>query len=116
MTGQHPALPLLVCALLIIAGGCTTVSVENSGYENGNLSVSISSSTDIPNAWLQVTIYETNDLHQQEVGFIQTPVSIRSGENTFLLPKALEPGSYKLHIYVMADGGRKTATIRDIRV
>jgi hypothetical protein len=43
-------------------------------------------------------------------------VKLASGENSVRIPVTLRPGTYKLNIYLIQEGERKTAVIRDIVV
>jgi hypothetical protein len=45
-----------------------------------------------------------------------TGVKLKNGENTVKIPVSLQPGTYKLNIYLIQEGERKTAVIRDIVV
>jgi hypothetical protein len=44
------------------------------------------------------------------------PVRLNNGDNNVFIPLMLKPGTYKLNIYLIQDGERKTAVIRDIVV
>ena len=61
-------------------------------------------------------MYRIQDLHQQEFAVIEGPVALREGENTISFPAQIGPGQYKLYVYVIQNGERKTAIIRDIVV
>jgi hypothetical protein len=53
---------------------------------------------------------------QQEENVTMTPVKLESGNNTILIPGTFKPGTYKLYMYVLRNGDRETAVIRDIVV
>ena len=65
---------------------------------------------------MQVTIYQVTGLSQQEQSFVMHPVSLNNGDNKVFIPLHLQPGTYKLNMYLIQDGERKTAVIRDIVV
>jgi hypothetical protein len=44
------------------------------------------------------------------------PVMLNTGDNNVFIPLSLKPGKYKLNMYLIQDGERKTAVIRDIVV
>ena len=116
MNGLHRPLLPLVCVLLVILSGCTSPAIGDALYRNGGISVNLTSSTDIPGAWMQVTIYQINELHQRELLVVNSPVTLRKGENEVFIPVPLEQGTYKLYVYLIQNGERKTAVIRDIVV
>ena len=45
-----------------------------------------------------------------------TSAKLNTGDNTVLIPVVLAPGNYKLKMYLIQNGERKTAVIRDIVV
>jgi hypothetical protein len=116
MNRLHRLSLLLLCVVLVIISGCTLAAIDDAGYRNGGISVSLTSSSEIPDAWMQVTIYQIKDLHQKEFLVVNTPVSLKNGGNEIFIPALLEPGSYKLYIYLIQNGQRKIAVIRDIVV
>jgi len=116
MNGLHRSSLLLLCALLVVTAGCTSPAINDIHYDNKGISVDLTSSSEITDAWIQVIIYRITDLHQTEYLFINSPVTIKNGKNEVFLPALLEPGSYKLHIYLIQNGQRKTAVIKDIVV
>ena len=116
MNGLHRLLILVPCVLLVVLSGCTSPAVGDARYHNGGISVSLNSSSTMPDAFMQVTIYRVKDLQQQEYLVVTSPVNLKPGENTVFFPAQLEAGTYKLRIYLIHDGERKTAVIRDIVV
>ena len=116
MNGLHRPLIVILCMLLVVLSGCTSPAVGDARYHNGGISVSLNSSSTMPDAFMQVTIYRVKDLQQQEYLVVYSPVNIKQGENSVFFPAQLETGAYKLRIYFIHDGERKTAVIRDIVV
>jgi len=116
MNGLHRPSLLLLCVLLLVISGCTSPAIDDASYRNGGISVNLTSSRDIADAWMQVTIYQIKDLHQTEYLVVNAPISLKNGKNGIYLPAPLEPGNYKLYIYLIQNGERKTAVIRDIVV
>ena len=116
MNGLHRLLILVPCVLLVVLSGCTSPAVGDARYHNGGISVSLNSSGPMPDAFIQVTIYKVKDLQQQEYLVVYSPANIKQGENSVFFPARLEAGAYKLRIYPIHDGERKTAVIRDIVV
>jgi hypothetical protein len=118
MSTRHGAVSVC-CAVLILAIisiGCTTTTIGDVAYRNGTIIVSVSNAGDPGGAFIQVTVYEIKDLHQQKMTVLQTPVILQRGQNEVVIPGTLPPGTYKLYIYILKPDERETATIRDIVV
>lgn len=105
-----------VLVLLQIISGCTTVSTGSAAYANGTLSLPVSNAGAPSAGFIQVTVYGIRDNRQEEAGTFFAPLSLERGENTAHIPVTLEPGQYKLYFYLIQDGERKAAVIRDIVV
>jgi hypothetical protein len=116
MNGLHRPLFYVFCVLLVLLSGCISTEVGDARYQNNGIVVNLNSSSAMQDAFMQVTIYEVKGLQQQESLVVNTPVNLVPGENTVFFPVWLEPGSYKLRIYLIHNGERKTAVIRDIVV
>lgn len=114
------SVPPFACAFLVVlmiaSTGCTGVSIGEVSYSKGMLDVPVTNTGAESEAFVQVTVYEIVDFHQQEFLFVQEPVTLNTGENAVSVPVDLPPGDYKLYVYVLKPGERETATIRDIRV
>jgi hypothetical protein len=96
--------------------GCVSSSVGDVTYKNGGLTAAISNPGQPADAFVQVTVYKVDGLSQSEYTVVMTGVKLKNGENTVMIPVSLEPGAYKLNIYLIQEGERKTAVIRDIVV
>ena len=108
---------LIIISVLALSAGCTTTNIGDVSYAGKNLTATISSDGPFSNAtYIQVTVYRTTGLSQQEYTVTSTPVSLVKGMNTVTIPVALEPGSYKLNVYLIRNGQRSSAVIRDIGV
>jgi hypothetical protein len=107
---------LALMALFSVVCGCVSSSIGDVSYTNGGLTATISNPGQPSNAFVQVTIYQVTGLSQQEQSFVMTSVKLNSGDNNLFIPVMLKPGNYKLNIYLIQDGERKTAVIRDIVV
>lgn len=102
--------------LLLFSAGCTSLAVNTVGYDHGNLSVSVTNPGDPVDAGVQVRIFQVSGLSQQEREVTGTPVHLPKGTGLIEVPVHLEPGSYKLYVYLTINGERQTAVIRDIVV
>jgi len=107
---------LAFLTLFSVVCGCVSSSIGEVSYTNGGLAATISNPGQPANAFVQVTIYQVTGLAQQEQSFFMHPVKLNSGNNNVFIPLMLKPGTYKLNIYLIQDGERKTAVIRDIVV
>lgn len=118
MSGQGFTAALWIGILLagIISCGCVSTSVGDVGYANQSVTAEITHAGEPMDAHVQVTIYRLANLTQEQQAILGAPVSLVPGKNSISLPVRLEPGSYKLFVYVIQDGDRKTAVIRDITV
>ena len=116
MNGLHRPLFYVICFLLVLSSGCVSTEVGDARYQNNGILVSVNSTSAMPDAFMQVTIYEVKGLQQQESLYVTSPVNLTPGENTVFFPAPLQPGIYKLRIYLIQNGERKTAVIRDIVV
>jgi len=101
--------------LLVISSGCTSPAIDEARYEKGGISVRRTRSRDVVDASRQVTLCQIRDLHQTGYAIVNTP-TLKTGNNEINLPAPLEPGGYKLSIYLIQNGERKSAVIRDIVV
>ena len=114
-----PGYLVFVLVLLLsanLSAGCMSPSVGDVGYANQTLSIEIPHTGEPQDAYVQVTVYRIANLTQEEQDVLGAPVSLIPGRNTLALPARLGPGSYKLFVYVISEGSRKTAVIRDITV
>jgi len=103
-------------AVCFLAAGCISTNVGEAGYRNGTISVAVTNPSGPAEAYVQVTVNQVTDLRQQEVAVFGSPVNLTPGENRIAIPGQIDPGEYKLYIYVIQNGERRTAVIRDIVV
>jgi len=107
---------LALLVLFSVVCGCVSSRIGDVSYTNGVLAATISNPGQPSNAFVQVTIYQITGLSQREQSFVMHPVKLNNGDNNVFIPLSLKPGTYKLNIYLIQDGERKTAVIRDITV
>jgi hypothetical protein len=105
-----------ILILVMVCVGCISVNTGDTSYRNRSIMVQITNTGEPADATVQVTAYRIQDLHQQLYGIGDVPATIRNGETDVAVPIDLEPGTYKIYIYVTSNGERKTAVIRDIMV
>ncbi|MGD1004126.1 MAG: hypothetical protein ABR887_01745 [Methanoregulaceae archaeon] len=105
----------LICVLLVLSCGCISLAIGDVSYRNDRLSVHVTNDGDtLENAGIQVRIFEIKDLNQHELTNIVIPVSVVKGENDFTVPVNLQPGAYKLYVYLSVNGDRRAASIKDL--
>ncbi len=105
-------------AILAIAlcAGCLTYSIHDATYDGDGITVQVSYNGETTDKAMQVTIYNLSGYRQVEMEKIVQPVTLEPGVNTVIFPVELEPGNYRLHIYITKDGERISSVIRDIEV
>ncbi len=111
-----PVAALTVLIVFVQACGCMSALVGDVSYGNGMLAVRITENAGPSDGSIQVTVYRIQDLHQQEYTVIGGPITLKEGGNTIAFPAQIEPGQYKLYVYLIRNGERTTAVIRDITV
>ncbi len=107
---------MLVLVLFSLCAECLSTGVGDARYGNNSIMVNISHTGDPADVNVQVTVYRVANLKQEMYTIVDAPARLVNGENTVTVPVRLGPGSYKLYVYVLSNGDRKTAVIRDIIV
>jgi hypothetical protein len=112
--------PVLICFGLLftsmIVSGCTTIGIGNVEYTNTTILFPVTNAGGPSEGYIQVTVYEITNNQQKETDVFYAPLVLQHGENTAIIPGTLDPGRYKLYIYLIQNGERKAAAIRDIAV
>jgi hypothetical protein len=114
--GKLPALLVLVLFLFCGISGCVTYSFGTASYDGEALHMQVNNAGSPREVVLQVTVFETTDFKQEELFKQADYMFLENGENEYVVPVALEPGEYKLFLYVTVDGARTVCEIRDIMV
>ncbi|MFA5269121.1 MAG: hypothetical protein WC379_14230 [Methanoregula sp.] len=105
---------ILFCFIFFAA--CVSTTIGNVSYSGDGLTLTLSHDGEASAGFVQVTVYEIKNNEQKETDVLFAPLALKKGENTVFIPGSLEPGQYKLYIYLIQDGERKAATIRDLVV
>jgi hypothetical protein len=105
---------IVFCSLFSAA--CVSTAIGNVAYSGGNISLSVSNTGGDSEGYIQVTVYGIKNNQQEEAEVLYAPLALQHGENTAVIPGTLRPGQYKLYIYLIQNGERKAATIRDLVV
>jgi hypothetical protein len=106
----------MLCIILVLSAGCTSLAIGDVTPTDQGMKVHVTNSGDPINAGIQVRVFRIHDLAQQELTNTGVTVTLNQGENVVNVPVRLEPGTYKLYVYVTMNGERKTASIKDIVV
>ena len=104
----------VLCLLLAFCSGCTTLSVGNVSSSKDNLSVQVDNPGAPVEAGVQVRVYKIQGMTQEELIVTGVPATLKKGENTVTVPLHLDPGTYKIYIYVTINNERQTASIKDL--
>jgi hypothetical protein len=102
--------------LLLISAACVSTTFGDVVYSGDGLALNLSHDGAPSVGYVQVTVYRIQNNQQEENGVFYAPLDLHPGENTLFIPARLGPGQYKLYLYLILDGERKAATIRDIVV
>src|SRR5512133_1858743 len=105
---------IVVLLMLILCTGCTTIEIGDARYTNGTISLPVSNTGSPSEGYIQVTVYEIRNNQQEETDVFYAPLVLQQGKNTAFVPGSLEPGQYKLYFYLIQNGERRAAAIRDI--
>jgi hypothetical protein len=105
---------MAVCALLSAA--CVSTTFGDVAYSSGEITLTVSHDGEPSEGYIQVTVYRIANNQREETGAFFAPLNLQRGANTALIPAQLEPGQYKLYFYLIQNGERKAATIRDLTV
>lgn len=108
--------PVLFLVLLVFLSGCIGCSFGDVTYRDGALHIPVFNTGDQRDVIVQVTLHSTDNMQQIEINKTAEWVTLNNGENEYVLPIDLSPGSYKLYLYVLVDGKREVCEIRDIGV
>ncbi len=112
------SLVLLALVLLLFGciAGCLSYSFGAVAYDGEELKVQVFNAGEPREVVVQATIFQIREFSQVEVYKKAEYMFLEQGENEYRIPIDLEPGTYKLYLYVMIDGNRAATEIRDLEV
>lgn len=109
LTGIIVALVLAI----VLTVGTASIDAEEPVYSNGKLVAAFQYSGEPRDVWVQCTISRVDDLFTEgQVGdLLTTAPTFTAGRNVCEFPAELEPGTYKVRLYVRerADGAARLA-------
>jgi hypothetical protein len=100
----------------VFSAACVSTTIGDVAYSGDGITLTLSHDGEPSEGFVQVTVYRIKNNQQEEAEVLYAPLALRRGENTAFIPGSLEYGQYKLYIYLIQDGERKAATIRDLVV
>ncbi|HKM42052.1 MAG TPA: hypothetical protein VJY43_05740 [Methanocorpusculum sp.] len=108
----------VICVVMVFAGG-TSITADTPVYENGILKTSVHYDGEQKDVWFQYNIFRQDSLlsSTQVVNSLAVLGTLTKGDSVSELKINLEPGEYKVFIYVLErDEGTKRITgfIRNI--
>ncbi|MCX6691265.1 MAG: hypothetical protein NTW33_04245 [Methanoregula sp.] len=106
----------MLCIILVLSAGCTSLAIGDVTPTDQGMKVHVTNSGDPITAGIQVRVFRIHELTQQELTNTGVTATLNQGENVVNVPVRVEPGTYKLYVYVTMNGERKTASIKDIVV
>ncbi|HVP95922.1 hypothetical protein [Methanoregula sp.] len=116
MSGRGYLFLGLFLLLFLAAAGCTTYSVGDVSYQNGTLDVAVAGPGTPADVTVQVTVYSLTAYSQQELLTTWATATLTGSKNMVAVPLQLDPGNYKMYVYITENGRREAAVIRDITV
>lgn len=107
---------ILLLAMLAVSAGCLTYSIGTVLYDGDVVHVSVDNKAEARDAAMQITVFDLSDFKQVEVDKIVRSVHLDAGINDVTFDVNLQPGPYRLFIYMMEDGERLGCVIEDVEV
>jgi len=116
MTGRWFIAGCILLFILLLSTGCTSLSIGNLVYNNGNVTVAVSGLGNPVTAGVEVHIFSIEAIEQHELLVTGITTTLHEGNNLVSVPVNLTTGKYKIYVYLVVNGERETAAIRDISV
>jgi len=116
MTGRWGLFFGLLLVLFLLTAGCTSLSVGNVSYGNDNLTVAVAGPGIPQTVGVQVRVFTLDQFTQHDFLTTGATVNLTGTDSNVTIPVHLDPGRYKLYVYIIENGERETAVIRDITV
>lgn len=104
----------VLCFTLAFCSGCTSLSVGNVTTSQDNLLIEVSNTGSPVDTGVQVRVYQIRGLAQEELTNTGVPATLKRGNNIVTVPLRLDPGTYKVYVYVTVNNERQTASIKDL--
>ncbi len=105
-----------VLGILGVLAGCVGNSLDTVSYNGRELQIEATNGGGAVDAVLQVNIFQIRDLEQTQIFENASVVTFEQGKNAYSVPVDLDPGKYKLYVYITVGNERTASIIRDIVV
>ncbi|MBN2733602.1 MAG: hypothetical protein JXQ82_01940 [Methanomicrobiaceae archaeon] len=99
-----------------MTAGCLNYTFGDLSYNGSELNVGIQNNGEDRFSTVQITVFSLKDFRQIEDSTYVKTVYLEHGYNIYSIPAELEKGNYKMYLYILEDGKRASAEIRDIKV
>jgi hypothetical protein len=116
MASRHYIFLGILLCLCGITAGCMTASIGEVAYGPGGLYINATNQDPTIQAVLQVTVFRVENLMQTEILRKAEFIQFESGTHEYTVPVSLDPGDYKLYVYISVNGDSKARVVRDIVV
>lgn len=116
---QYLLISAVLIFFLVCTAGCVSVEISDPVYTNGNLTTVMEYHGETRDVWVQNTVYKLDGITSEKVETVILPYTFSEGAQIIELPFELEPGSYKVNIYVLGrdeNSDRIAAIIRNFEV
>ncbi|GAB7016114.1 hypothetical protein [Methanogenium cariaci] len=107
---------LILLAVIAVSAGCLSYSIAMVSYDGDGVHVGVDNKGDARDAVMQVTVFDLSDFKQVEVDKIVRSVHLDAGTNEITFDTDLQPGPYRLYIYMMEGGERLGCVIKNLEV
>ena len=107
---------LLLLVVIAVSAGCVTYSIGTVSYDGDAVHVCVDNKGEVRDAAMQITVFDLSGFKQVEVNKIVRSVHLDAGLNDVAFDVDLQPGPYRLFIYMMEGGERLGCVIEDIEV
>lgn len=97
---------ILLLAVVAVSAGCLSYSIGSVSYNGDGVHVSVDNKAEARDVSMQITVFDLSDFKQVEVDKIVRSVHLNAGINDVTFDADLQPGPYRLYVYMMEDGER----------
>ncbi len=105
---------ILLLAVVAVSAGCLSYSIGAVSYDGDVVHVSVDNKAGVRDVSMQITVFDLSDFKQVEVDKIVRSVNLNEGINDVTFDVGLQPGFYRLYVYMMKDDERLGCVIEDI--
>lgn len=107
---------IAVFVIFLSTSGCMDYSFGDLSYDGSKLNLDIQNNGKDRPLTVQITVFSLKDFRQTEYSTYVETVYLKHGHNSYSVPAKLEKGNYKMYLYILENGKRASAEIRNINV